>query len=138
LIKNNSILCAIEFLDGLCQFGGKCRQLPQLTSGFDWLTRTVALTVIVRLIFGASEKLLLTDDFINRQFLCLPGISVKIQGKGEVMWTEQRSHSSDSNNTTMQNVASNIIQDPSTTDTYSSEESYFENKFNLLGGGNFI
>ena len=37
----------------------------------------------------------------------------------------------------MQNVASNIIQDPSTTDTYSSEESYFENKFNLLGGGNF-
>lgn len=62
---------------------------------------------------------------------------MKIQGKGEVMWTEQRSHSSDSNNTTMQNVTSNIIQDPSSTDTYSSEESYFENKFNLLGGGNF-
>lgn len=73
-------------------------------------------------------------------FCVLTGISVKIQGKGEVQWTEQRSHSSDSNNTTMQNVASSALQsvDPSSTDTYSSEESYFENKFSVLGGGNLF
>jgi hypothetical protein len=57
-------------LNSLSQFGGKCRQLPQLASGFDWPTSTVALTVIVGLIFGASDKFFVkfADDFYISNF----------------------------------------------------------------------